>query len=148
MSDYVRDKRSPWPKNENTSKVMSANKAKNTKPELKLRHALWSNGIKGYRIHYKKVPGNPDICFVGKRIAIFVNGCFWHHCPECQHDYPKNNRQFWIDKLNRNKLRDIRKIEELEIIGWKAIVIWECQIQSDINLCVDLIRLNVELSIG
>ena len=70
---YSRDKRSPKPLNESTSKVMSANKAKNTKPELLLRKALWKKGHKGYRLNWKKVPGRPDIAFPGKKLAIFVD---------------------------------------------------------------------------
>jgi DNA mismatch endonuclease (patch repair protein) len=77
---YVRDKRSPVPKNEAVSRVMSANRAKNTKPELLLRKALWQAGARGYRLHYKRVPGRPDISFVSKKVAIFVNGCYWRRC--------------------------------------------------------------------
>ena len=80
---YIRDKRSPKPLSESTSKVMSANKAKNTKPEIALRKALWSEGYKGYRLNWKNVPGRPDIAYPGKKIAIFVNGCYWHRCPKC-----------------------------------------------------------------
>ncbi len=71
---YIRDKRTPKPSYRPISKVMSANKAKDTKPELKLRKALWKAGIKGYRLNWKSVPGRPDIAFVGKKIAIFVHG--------------------------------------------------------------------------
>jgi DNA mismatch endonuclease, patch repair protein len=93
---YVRDKRSPVPKNEAASRVMSANRPKNSKPELHLRKALWHTGLKGYRLHYKiKLPFcprrggthnlrdgvvtavRPDISYVGKKLAIFVHGCFW-----------------------------------------------------------------------
>lgn len=73
---YIRDERSPHQKNENVSKVMSANKAKNTKPELLLRRSLWKNHLRGYRVNYKKIPGRPDVAFPAKMIAIFVNGCF------------------------------------------------------------------------
>jgi DNA mismatch endonuclease (patch repair protein) len=71
---YIRDKRSPVPKNEAVSRVMSANRAKNTKPELQLRKALWHAGARGYRLHYKRVAGSPDIAFVSKKSTIFVNG--------------------------------------------------------------------------
>ncbi len=96
---YVRDKRSPVPKNEAVSRVMSANRAKNTKPELTLRKALWHAGARGYRLHFRiKLPSclrrggtrslrdgvvgavRPDISFVSKKVAIFVNGCYWHRC--------------------------------------------------------------------
>ena len=73
-ADYIRDKRSPKPSYRPISKVMSANKAKDTKPELKFRKALWKAGIKGYRLNWKSVPGRPNIAFVGKKIAIFVHG--------------------------------------------------------------------------
>ncbi len=101
---YCRDSRSPIPKSEQTSKTMSAIKAKNTKPELLLRKALWHSGVKGYRLHWKKVPGRPDIAFPGKKIAIFVNGCFWHRCPICNPSLPKTNISFWTDKF-RVKVR-------------------------------------------
>lgn len=82
-SMYSRDKRSPVPKNDTVSRVMSANRAKNSKPEVRLRKALWHAGLKGYRLHHKRIPGRPDISFVGKKLAIFVHGCFWHRCPKC-----------------------------------------------------------------
>lgn len=93
--EYIRDKRSPKPKNAAVSKVMSANKAKNTKPEMLFRKALWAEGIRGYRCNYKNAPGRPDIAFPKKKIAIFVNGCFWHGCPYCKMPLPKNNTEFW-----------------------------------------------------
>jgi len=142
--EYVRDKRSPKPKNENVSRVMSANKAKNTKPEILLRQALWDNGLKGYRVNYKNVPGRPDIAFVSKKVAIFVNGCFWHRCPNCNLPMPKNNTEFWLKKFNANIERDKRKITDLENIGWKVITIWECQIKKDINLIVTILKSEIK----
>src|SRR5688572_12008011 len=107
--DYIRDKRSPKPKSETVSRVMSANKAKNSKPEVHLRKALWNQGAKGYRLHYKKVPGRPDICYVSKKVAIFVNGCFWHRCPHCNYQLPKTNTEFWKEKFGKNVNRDLKK---------------------------------------
>lgn len=131
---YIRDKRSPKPKNDNISKVMSANKAKNTKPELLLRKALRENGFKGYRLNYNKIPGRPDIVFLKKKIAIFVNGCFWHRCPHCKLKLPKNNSTFWKDKFVKNVFRDKIKIMQLKEIGWEVKVVWECEIlQEDLN---------------
>lgn len=75
---YIRDGRAPIPEKELTSRIMSAIKAKNTKPEIMLRKALWFEGYSGYRLHWKKVAGRPDICYPRKKVAIFVNGCFWH----------------------------------------------------------------------
>jgi len=135
---YIRDGRAPVPKSEVTSRVMSANKAKNTKPEVILRRALWANGLRGYRCNYKKAPGRPDIAFPKKKIAIFVNGCFWHRCPHCKLPLPKSNQDFWKTKFEANKKRDREKVTLLGKEGWKVFIIWECEIpkknQSLFNL--------------
>lgn len=137
---YIRDGRAPIPDNESTSKIMSAIKGRDTKPELLLRNALWHNGVKGYRLQWKSVAGKPDIAFPGKKIAVFVNGCFWHRCPFCQLSLPKSNTAFWTDKFQKNVSRDKKKIYQLQEIGWKTITIWECQIKRDINACVEKIK--------
>ena len=111
---------------------MRANKAKDTKPEVLLRKALREQGLVGYRLHYKKVPGHPDISFVGKKVAIFVNGCFWHRCPHCDLPLPKSNRDWWKAKFDANIKRDTRKVEQLNELGWKVIVVWECEIKEDV----------------
>ncbi|MCD0455110.1 very short patch repair endonuclease [Chryseobacterium sp. LC2016-27] len=128
--EYSRDKRSPVPSNKNISKIMSHNKAKNTRPELLVRKAFWKNGFKGYRLHPKNIPGKPDIAFIKKKIAIFVNGCYWHRCPICNYSIPKSNTEFWENKFSKNVERDKKKINELEILGWKVITIWECELKS------------------
>lgn len=128
--EYIRDKRSPKPSNENVSKIMSHNKAKNTKPELLVRKALWEKGHRGYRLHPKNIPGRPDIAFIGKKIAIFVNGCYWHRCPTCNYGIPKTNSKFWENKFSKNVERDKRKIKELKELGWKVVTIWECELKS------------------
>ena len=102
MAEYIRDKRSPRPLKESTSKVMSANKAKNTKPELLMRKALWHEGIKGYRLNWEKVPGKPDIAFPSKKIAIFINGCYWLRCPKCELPLPNTTTKFWKEKFDKN----------------------------------------------
>lgn len=137
---YCRDSRSPIPGNEQISKIMSANKATNTKPELLLRKTLWHSGIRGYRLHWKKAPGRPDIAFPKKKIAIFVNGCYWHKCPTCNLPLPKSNVEFWISKFNRNVERDKLKTQGLEEIGWVVLTIWECEIKKDLDHQVDKIR--------
>ncbi len=137
---YCRDSRSPIPKNEQTSKTMSAIKAKNTKPELLLRKALWHSGVKGYRLHWKKVPGRPDIVFPGKKIAIFVNGCFWHRCPICNPSLPKTNVDFWADKFTKNVKRDKLKTQALEELGWIVLTIWECEIKKELDMQVERIK--------
>src|SRR5688572_4687094 len=133
---YVRDKRSPTPKNENVSRTMSANRAKNSKPEMMLRRALWSAGFKGYRLHYKRVPGRPDISFVSKKVAIFVHGCFWHRCPTCNYSLPKTNREFWSTKFECNVERDAKKVSDLQDLGWTVQTIWECELARDLPLTI------------
>jgi len=144
MKEYSRDKRSPLPKSAAVSKVMSANKAKNTKPELSLREILWKNGLKGYRLNYRKIPGKPDIVYVSKKVAIFVNGCFWHRCPHCNYSLPKHNTEFWENKFEKNIARDIKKNEQLSLLGWKSLTVWECELKSDINRVVTEIQKEIK----
>jgi DNA mismatch endonuclease, patch repair protein len=138
--EYKRDKRSPTPKNPTVSKVMSSIKAKNTTPETFFRKTLYSHGIRGYRIHYKTLPGKPDIIFTKNKFAIFINGCFWHSCPYCELPLPKTNIDFWKEKFAKNKLRDEIKTKQLEHLGWKVLTIWECQIKSDITNILALVK--------
>jgi len=137
---YIRDGRAPIPQKESTSRVMSAIKDKNTKPELILRKTLWHEGIKGYRLHWKKVQGRPDIAFPGRKVAVFVNGCFWHRCPHCDLPLPKSNTEFWEEKFQKNVNRDKRKIDQLQEIGWKVTTIWECQVKADLDSCVTKVK--------
>ena len=140
MKEYVRDKRSPRPLKESTSKVMRANKAKNTKPELLVRKALWENGVRGYRLNWKTVPGRPDIAYPGKKIAIFVNGCYWHRCPKCNLPLPKTNTDFWKEKFDKNVKRDKKKNDELLSLDWIVLVLWECDIKSDISNSIQKVK--------
>lgn len=114
-----------------TRRTMQANKSKNTRPELLLRTLLRTAGYPGYRLHWKKAQGRPDIAYPGRKIAIFVNGCFWHRCPHCEPAMPKTNFDFWAMKFATNRERDRRKIAELEAAGWKTITVWECQLKDD-----------------
>lgn len=107
---------------------MRGNRAKDTAPEITLRRLLREAGHPGYRLHWPKVPGRPDIAYPRRRIALFVNGCFWHRCPHCKPPMPKTNVDFWRGKFARNVERDIRKTEELEAAGWTVVTVWECEI--------------------
>ncbi len=111
--------------------VMQANKSKNTKPELTVRQALRKSGLSGYRLHWKKCAGRPDICYPGRKIAIFVNGCYWHRCPHCNLSLPKSNVDFWKAKFERNKARDARNYESLVADGWAVLIVWECVLRKD-----------------
>ncbi len=110
---------------------MMANGPKDTKPEITVRRILRESGHPGYRLNWKKAPGRPDIAYPGRRIAIFVNGCFWHRCPRCDLPLPKNHTEFWREKFERNVERDARKTSELESAGWTVVTIWECEIKND-----------------
>lgn len=113
-----------------TRHVMQANRSEDTKPELLLRAALRQAGLPGYRLHWRKAPGRPDICYPGRRVAIFVNGCFWHRCPRCDLPLPRTNAEFWRQKFERNRTRDARNEELLVAAGWEVIVVWECRLRA------------------
>jgi DNA mismatch endonuclease, patch repair protein len=138
---YIRDGRAPIPENEITSKVMSSIHAKHTRPELALRQALSNNGLAGYRLHWKKAPGRPDVAYPKIKLAIFINGCYWHRCPYCNPPLPKTHQEFWIDKFSKNVERDQRKIRELEAQAWRVLVFWECQIKDKLDDCIERVRL-------
>lgn len=109
------------------SEIMGRIKGKNTSPELRVRRAAHALGYR-FRLHAKQLPGSPDLVFVGRRIAVFVHGCFWHRHDDCRHCYtPKSNIEFWTKKFHNNKVRDARAQGELESMAWTVHVIWECQ---------------------
>lgn len=110
-------------------KSMQGNKRKDTKPELIVRAALRDAGLTGYRLQWK-VPGRPDIAWPGKRVAIFVNGCFWHRCPHCSPSVPKKNIEYWETKFAKNVERDERNLAALKEAGWTTHVIWECELKK------------------
>ncbi|MBP3893089.1 MAG: very short patch repair endonuclease [Atopobiaceae bacterium] len=113
-----------------TRHVMQANRSKNTKPELLVRHKLREAGLSGYRLHWKKAPGKPDVCYPGRKVAVFVNGCYWHRCPHCALPLPKTNVEFWTQKFARNRLRDERDQRLLVEQGWTVLVVWECRLKG------------------
>lgn len=110
---------------------MQGNKRADTKPEMLVRRRLREAGLTGYRLQWKKAPGRPDIAFPGRKVAIFVNGCFWHRCPHCHPSMPARNREFWEAKFARNVARDERAQRELREQGWTPVVIWECELKRD-----------------
>jgi DNA mismatch endonuclease (patch repair protein) len=117
------------------SRIMKSNKAKNTKPELRVRGILAKNRVKGYKLNYGEIPGSPDIAFPYQKVAIFVNGCFWHRCPICKPGLPKINREFWKAKFAANEKRDELKTQSLQSMGWSVLVIWECEIEKNLGNC-------------
>jgi len=105
--------------------TMAAIRGKNNRTtELMLRMALVRAGIRGWETNVEELPGKPDFFFRKKRVAVFVDGCFWHGCPKCGH-YPKTRRSFWKTKILRNKERDKKNRHQLRRRGIKVINIWE-----------------------
>ena len=122
------------------SQIMAAVKSKNTTPELAVRKAVRAIGI-GYSIHSAKLPGCPNIVMPKRRQAIMVHGCWWHG-HTCMHGarVPKSNTAYWTAKINGNKTRDRRMLRALRRLGWKVLVVWECQIREVEKLKVRLRR--------
>ena len=110
---------------------MSQIKGKHTKPEELVRRYLFSHGFR-YRKNVSTLPGKPDIVLPKYKTCIFVNGCFWHKHEGCRYFvWPKNNAEFWKKKITGNVERDLRQQNELRLLGWNVVVIWECELKKD-----------------
>ena len=109
---------------------MQGNRSRDTKPEIAVRTYLRERGLTGYRLQWKKAPGRPDVAFPGRRVAIFVHGCFWHRCPYCHPSSPSTNVEFWQAKFERNQARDARDAQALVQDGWTVVVVWECRLKK------------------
>lgn len=120
----------PTSTNLGTHRSMQGNKGRDTKPELEVRRRLREAGLGGYRLQWK-VPGRPDIAWPGKKVALFVNGCFWHRCPHCRPSTPKTNTEYWVAKFERNVQRDEENLRALSEAGWTVHVVWECELARD-----------------
>ena len=122
---------------------MAAIRSKDTKPEMIVRRGLWKRGFR-YRLNHKRLPGHPDLVLRKYRTCIFVNGCFWHGhnvtMPQVQGSsfmvngsdcckIPKTNREFWVEKIRRNKERDKAEQRQLAQMGWHCITVWECELK-------------------
>ena len=130
------DKITPQQRHDN----MAAIHGKDTKPEMVVRKWLWGQGVR-YRLNHKRLPGKPDIVMRKYRTCIFVNGCFWHghgvamtmtESSACC-KIPKTNRDFWMEKIRRNKERDERVKQQLTAMGWHIITIWECELKPKVR---------------
>lgn len=114
---------------EQRHKNMAAIHSKDTKPEMIVRRGLWKRGFR-YRLNHKRLPGHPDLVLKKYRTCIFVNGCFWHGHEGCRYcTIPKTNTKFWVNKVRRNKERDLKVQHELVAMGWHPITIWECELK-------------------
>jgi DNA mismatch endonuclease (patch repair protein) len=122
---------------------MSRVRARDTQPELLLRRALWAAGIRGWRLHAAKLPGRPDITFVRQRLAIFVDGAFWHGHPDY---YRGQSGPFWDAKIEQNRERDRRVNAELELLGWRTLRFWDFEVEKELTSCVR--RIETALRLG
>lgn len=121
MDIYNREKR---------SEVMSKVRTTGTAPEMIVRRKLHSLGFR-YRLHNKKLPGKPDVVLSKHRSVIFVHGCFWHHHTACgKSKLPTSNVEFWRNKILSNVKRDEKVVTELAELGWRVLVIWECETKN------------------
>ena len=133
----------PQASSEAVRNTMLANRSTDTGPERAVRRMLRDAGHPGYRLHWRiddedgRYICRPDITYPGRKLAIFVHGCFWHRCPRCALDLPKSNVGYWSEKFERNVERDRRKGAALLGLGWCVHTIWECQLDRGVD---DLIR--------
>ncbi|WP_243925144.1 very short patch repair endonuclease [Pseudodesulfovibrio sp. S3-i] len=112
------------------SSIMSSIVSKDTKPEIQVRKLLHALGYR-FRLHRKDLPGTPDIVLPRRKSVIFVHGCFWHLHPGCKRaTMPKTNVEFWEKKLKGNVSRDAKAIEQLQDLGYRCLVIWECETKN------------------
>ena len=119
---------------EQRSAVMRRVRGRDTTPELQVRRMLWRLGAR-YRLHRKDLPGKPDIVLPGRKLAIFVHGCFWHghNCARGSR-VPKANRDYWLGKVAKNRARDVETRAKLEATGWRVLVVWECGLKDETGL--------------
>lgn len=119
---------------EKRSEIMSHVTGKETKPEIIVRKYLFAHGLR-YRKNVKRLPGTPDIVFPKYKTAVFVNGCFWHGHKGCKYSHlPSTNFEYWEKKIADNIERDERKKRELEGLGYRVLIIWQCQLKSNTKI--------------
>lgn len=116
---------------------MSRVKTKDTAPEIALRQALWAAGVRGWRLHPRGIPGRPDLAWIGRRVAVFVDGAFWHGHPD---RYWGQSGPFWNEKIERNRRRDERVTGELVGEGWTVLRFWDFEVEGDVRRCVGSVR--------
>mgnify|MGYP000970990977 CR=1 FL=1 len=108
------------------SRMMSGIRGKNTRPEILTRRALFAAGYR-FRLHRRDLPGSPDIVLPGRRVAMFVHGCFWHRHSGCHNaKLPSTRQEFWHAKLEGNAARDRQAVASLLAAGWRVLTVWEC----------------------
>ena len=121
--------RNPPASSANALATMRANRRVSQR-ELAFRRAIWHEGVRGYRVQ-TSLPGRPDLAFPKLRVAVFVNGCFWHKCGVCTPPEPRSHKAFWRSKLQQNVQRDVRNLQALREHGWDVVTVWEHEIRHD-----------------
>lgn len=116
------------------SLVMSRIRSINTQPELRLRRALWAAGLRGYRVHSTKLPGKPDIVWSQRRVAVFIDGAFWHGHPSVFR--PGKSGSYWDSKIANNRRRDRRVSRELRALGWTVLRVWDFDVEKRPERCI------------
>lgn len=122
------------------SDIMRAVKRANTAPEIIVRQVLHALGIR-FRLHRRDLPGSPDVVLPRFRTVIFVHGCFWHRHPDCRYTTtPKTRQEYWLPKFAANIERDLRKEAQLQALGWRVLLVWECETKQREELTLRLRR--------
>jgi DNA mismatch endonuclease (patch repair protein) len=117
---------------------MARIRARDTKPELLLRRALFASGIRGWRLHVRDLPGRPDLAFRRRKVAVFVDGCFWHGHPDFF--TPGKSGAYWDAKISRTKERDRLANEALAAAGWTVLRFWDFEVETDLDVCVERVH--------
>src|ERR1017187_2382976 len=128
---------------EQRHRCMANVKSRNTKPEIVLRKALFSRGLR-YRLHVKRLPGTPDRVFPKYRAVLFVHGCFWHGHGCRLFVVPATNREFWVQKIDGNRSRDEQAIRALRGMGWRVMTVWECAVRGLDRLPLDVLASKID----
>ena len=115
-------------------RIMASIRKRDTRPEIAVRRALHAQGLR-FRLYRRDLPGTPDVVLPSRRLAVLIHGCFWHQHPGCKWSRtPRGNTSYWVPKLARNIERDIGARRQLEALGWKVLVIWECEARDEAKL--------------
>ncbi|WP_308603248.1 very short patch repair endonuclease [uncultured Fibrobacter sp.] len=131
----------------NRKQIMQAVRSENTTPEMVVRRALFSAGLR-YRLHCRNLPGTPDLFILKFGVVVLVNGCFWHQHGCRFTNRPKSNSDFWNNKFDNNMARDVKVLQKLSLLGFRVAVIWECSLKQNgervLERLIDFIRSDEE----
>jgi DNA mismatch endonuclease (patch repair protein) len=127
------------------SRNMAAIRSWDTKPEMRLRRALFAAGIRGWRCHRRDIPGRPDLAFIRTRVAVFVDGAYWHGHPTCVRP---DASPYWREKISRNKARDRSADAALGEAGWTVVRLWDFEVNGNLDDCVRRVSDAIKVATG